>query len=503
MRKQIIFISIILGIVAFFSRAPFLEQYQSHWDGPQYSIAVVRYSFLQQTPAPPGYPFYIALGRFFHFFVTDPHMAILAVSVLGSMLGAIAIFLVGTYIYNTRIGIAASLIFLSGSTFYYFGLTPYPYGLLPFVTILVAYATYLSFMKQLPVGIFLGIATGILIGIRPQEILLCGPLCFLGFLYLNNKEKLLMLLTSIGIFLLWFIPLTHAVGGIETFFAISNQFSKGALRPSIATGMVNDAIMIKGFLLSFGFSAAFLLVFIKDIATLRYRSQETKRMIFFYLCWIIPGFLFNLFIRSDHAGYQMGYLTALLLLIAYALWRITRKNNRLYIILLSAVVLFNLAWFFYNRDPHFTKPYRPTSFHYTDIRKNDIKMNGKVTFIENKFNPHSTMIITTDTLWRPYMYYFKQYHLVDLSGLDIPDIGYKYSRFDAFQWNMQQTQNYSLTVIIPKDITTIVLTDDAAFQWIKNYPHTNIHLPGNSTITVLTVMFPQQIRYNYHSISIR
>ena len=52
-------------------RFPLIEKMQSHWDGPQYSIAVVRYSLIQETPAPPGYPLYIAMGRLFYFFTHD------------------------------------------------------------------------------------------------------------------------------------------------------------------------------------------------------------------------------------------------------------------------------------------------------------------------------------------------------------------------------------------------------------------------------------------------
>ena len=110
MKKIDVISCILIGIVAFFSRIPFLEKFQSFWDGPQYSIGIVRYSFVQQTPAAPGYPIFIGLGKFFYFFLHDPHSAIVAVSVLASVLGAITLYIVGLNIYNRLVGIAAATI---------------------------------------------------------------------------------------------------------------------------------------------------------------------------------------------------------------------------------------------------------------------------------------------------------------------------------------------------------------------------------------------------------
>src|SRR5258708_6367052 len=100
MMKRIDYILCFLfGAFALVSRVPLLERYQSHWDGPQYTIAIIRYSFEQQTPAPPGYPFYIGLGKFFYLLLHDPHTAIVAVSVFASIIGAITLYFVGLKMY--------------------------------------------------------------------------------------------------------------------------------------------------------------------------------------------------------------------------------------------------------------------------------------------------------------------------------------------------------------------------------------------------------------------
>src|SRR4051812_45494663 len=124
MNKKDYLICFFVAFISFISRAPLIEKYQSYWDGPDYSIALVHFSLAHHTPTPPGYPLYIALGKFFHLFIQDPHTSILAVSIFASMLGAVALYIVGMKMYNRLVGLAATGIYLTGSTFYYFGLTP-------------------------------------------------------------------------------------------------------------------------------------------------------------------------------------------------------------------------------------------------------------------------------------------------------------------------------------------------------------------------------------------
>ena len=95
MKKIDYIICTALAFIALVSRLPLIEKIQSHWDGPDYSIAVIRYSFAQFTPTAPGYPLYIAAGKFFHIFIDDPHKSILLVSVLGSIVGVIAFYVFG------------------------------------------------------------------------------------------------------------------------------------------------------------------------------------------------------------------------------------------------------------------------------------------------------------------------------------------------------------------------------------------------------------------------
>lgn len=499
MKKIDYLICTTLALIALVSRVPLIEKFQSHWDGPDYSIAVVRYSFEQHTPTAPGYPLYVALGKFFHIFFFDPYTAILLVSVFGSIVGVIAFYIFGKKVYNIKVGIAAAAIFLTASTFYYFSLTPYGFELLIGGIILLAYSVYRIFVQKKQEGVYFGIVSAICFGIRPQEMLVIGPLAILGFIFLNKKQKLISAAVFCFITLLWLIPLIQTNGGLNSFI----NFYLTALRADVFkyTFQHNLELVIKGFLLTFGVSSFFLFYYL--FAYLRKKTLPKNKILFFYALWILPGILFNLFVRAEHAGYQISYLGGFIILISYAIWKLTKKGNVLYLAIVLIIAVFNLFWFFYNRDPNFVKSYRPTSFHYSDIRKNDLKTGSKIRFVKENFSPNNTLLISTEAMWRPYSYYLKSYKLIALNALDNTEAPYIYNRYEAINWNMQHEINKDFTIEIPRNVSVIVFLDDNSFDWIQNNNFIKYNLPANSSITSIKTKKGQEIYFGYHTIELR
>lgn len=502
MGKKDFSIILVLSLTALFSRLPLIEKFQSHWDGPDYSIAVLRYSLEQHTPTSPGYPLYIATGKFFHIFFQDPHKSMLFVSVFGSVIGGVALFIVGKKLYSRTVGIVAASIFLTGSPFYFFSLTPYAYGLIPIMTIILGFVVYNIFLKNKQYGLLLGIVTGIYFGLRPQEMLQVGILPVFGFLYLNRVQKIKAISVFIFITLCWIFPLIHDSGGINKYLSLNLLAAeKGVFLYS--TLIHNLGLMTKGFLLSFGLSSLFLLYYPIQIIKNKKIANKDIKTIFFYLVWIVPSILFNVFLRTDHAGYQMSYIAVFLILISYAVWKTTHKSKILTFLAIFSIVVFNLYWFFYNRDPNYTKPFRPTSFHYSDIRKNDIKVGSKVNYVGKNFNSSKTLLITTDALWRQYSYYLKSYKIIGISALNNTDLPYAYQNYEGYNWDIKGTINKEFYLKIPNNFKQVVFMDDDVDKWIKGYPYRKIDLPGNSTITVINVKPNSKLIYNYHVIQVK
>ena len=401
--------------------------------------------------------------------------------------------------YNSAVGITAATIFLTASTFYYFSLTPYGFELLIGAVMLLALSVYRIFVQRKQEGVYFGIVSAVYFGIRPQETFLIGPLAMLGFAFLNKKQKLIAAVAFTIITFLWLIPLIQTSGGLNSYI----DFNLTALRTDVFnyTFKHNLELVIKGFLLTFGLSCFFLLYYL--FAYFRKKNLPKNRILIFYALWIIPGILFNLFVRAEHAGYQISYLGGFIILVSYAIWKTTKKSKLLYWIAVLAIAVFNLYWFFYDRDPNYIKPYRPSSFHYSDIRKNDLKVGSKVEYVQKNFNSDKTLLITTDAMWRPYSYYLKSYRLIGISALSNIDTPYAYSIFEGYNWDIKGFISEKFEMKIPENIEKIVFMEDEAYKWIKSYPYKKIDLPGNSKITVISVPANSKLIYDYHSIRIK
>lgn len=496
------FIAASLFLLGALTRLPLVEKIQSHWDGPQYSIAILRYSLSQETPAPPGYPLYIFMGKLLNFLYNDPFYSLLILSVIFSGIGAFLLYLVGKTMFNAPTGVIASFLFLSAPTFYYFGLTAYPYGLIPSIVLMLGLVVFLIARKKKKKGVLLGIIFAVLIGLRPQEAITTMPLYLLGFYYLSKKERFLSLLSFAVIFLLWLIPLVIVSGGIKQYIVLLLAFAKAGALPPVSFRNMEILVprIVRGMILSFGIGTIFLIYYLKfarDIITKRKKIREVLSNKHFQLfsIWIIPSILFNLLVRNEHAGYQMVYLSSFLILIAYAIWKLCQKKNNALVAVLSLLVVFNLWWFFRDRDPLLKLPYSPTSFHYSEIRKNDLKLGSKIDFIKKHFNPKSSLIITSPDPWRPLMYHLYPYLIYSIDGLVTNDDKFKPTVRESQYWIFKQYNNIERRIIIPPFVETIIFTDDNAINWIKGVHKSVYKLPANSSVTSIGVQSGEKFKY--------
>lgn len=503
MKRQDLFISLVLFFIGILSRFPFIEQMQSHWDGPEYSIGVLRYSFPQNTPSAPGYPLYIAMGRFFYLFTHDPHLALLLISVLFSGVGAVVFYISGKIIFNRITGTISSLIFLSGPTFYYFGVTLYAYILLPTMSCLLVLFSYLIIFQEKRIGIILGILFGIYVGIRPQEIIFMSPLILFSFMHMARKEKIKFILAFILTFFVWFIPYIKVAGGFKSYIATLSGASVVAyFTNSFGIDGKNIVLMVKGFFLSFGEAGFFLLYYVFYVFKNGIRMLFLKkRLVAFIAAWILPNLLFNFFITSVHAGYQMGYLTFFLFLSAYAIDRMFLGRRFIVLVVSLIVVGVNLFLFFYNRDPGYTKPYRQSSFHYSDLKRNDYVLSSKVNFINSNYDQKKTIVIVGPVFWRQAMYYLPEYQIFEIDALVTNDYRFKNIRRDAMHWKRREYKTTNYSFLVPALVNTLILFDDESYNWINKNKKVK-QFKGMTRLTIVSVKEGDIINYSLGSLQL-
>lgn len=502
MKKDIIVI-IIFICIGFFSRLPLIEKYQSHWDGPQYAIGIIQYDLTQETPAPPGYPLYIAAGRFVYTITHDPFYSLLILSALGSGVASGVIFWVGAKMFNRTVGFIAAVLLLSSPTFYYFGLTAYPYGLIPIFILMLAYTVFSIVVKKKYSVFSLGFISAAAIGFRPQESYSILPLFALGLFFLPHRLKVTAIISFIIGFILWFFPYVQISGGFEKLIIIYSSFAKNAAPQASAFYSFSYDVfilrIIRGLFLTLGISIPFLLYYVPKYKAF-YKNHKYRRILLFFTVWIVPSLLFNLFIRSEHSGYQMSYLSSLLLMVSYAIWELYKKKIIFLSFLVGILMTFNLFWFFRDRDSEYKLPYSPTSFYYSEIRKNDIKLGSKISFIKEKYDYVSTLIITSPYPWRPIMYHLPAFLIYDIDALTTDDTRYKNIFRKSRKWKYSEQRNNDYFFIVPRGIQKIVFTDDESKTWIRRNKYKTVKLPGNSVITELTVQEGETLKYGYQRI---
>jgi hypothetical protein len=493
-----ILLSFFLFLLGLFSRLPFLEKFQSHWDGPQYSIGIIKYSLAQSTPSLPGYPLYIGIGKLINFFVHDPHLSLLLLGAIFSGFGAAAIFFLGKILFNRGTGIIASLILLSAPSFYYFGITPYGYVVLPTMISLFAIGVYKSFIKHERYELYTAVIFGLYLAMRPQEIFYIFPL----FLLTLWKKKSFLIFIQIGIISVitaaWFIPVASTIGGVGKYvFALlqtTSDQSLGGIR-LLLNGSAYDVLVLRilrGIYLTLGLSGFYLILFALKHGAKLIKNRKNKgiaflhnKLIIFYSLWILPAVFFNIVMRVEHAGYQFVYLVPFLVLSAFAVWRHLHKRIVMLVLVTVIIVLFNLITFFRDRDPAFLKPYSPTSFHYSEIKKNDLKMNEKFLYIKKHFSPKSTVIIIgTPELFLPVIYHYPEYLIYEFAALITDDGKFYDVRRMGKDMKYGEFKTTDRKLVLPDNISTIILFDDQAGEWLVG-KHVQVSFPYNTHIVVI------------------
>lgn len=495
--KYILLIFFLLGIL---TRFPLLEKMQSHWDGPQYSIGVVNFDLSQETPAPPGYPLYIFAGTVLNLFLNDPHQSLLILGLVFTGLTAVMFYIVGEYIFSKRTGVIASLLYLSSPVYFFFGVTAYPYGLVPFFVLLLAFFVYKAINKKNTRGLSLGIAYGLFLGMRPQDGLNLLPLMVLGFLSLSTKERIRSIVAAFISVLLWFLPVLYLAGGLSRYIEELRIFlGNGALSTLGQGAGENIRRIAKGLFLTLGISSVALFYYPQRILP-SLNNKKKRNLIIYFLFWIVPGLLSTVFVRNDHSGYQMIYMSAFVVLVANILEKLLLKNRFGYL-LIAFIIIFNILWFFRDRDTSFSHPYVPTSFHYSEVRKNDLVLGAKIGYIQKKYLPENTVIVVPSQLFRPVMYHLPDFLVISDARIETQDPRYMCFVRKGKNWLREQENNCDQEFTLPKDTKKLVFLEDEAADYVSSPRKNTVYLDYNSRLTELNTSQGQRFLVGFKSFS--
>ena len=157
---------------------------------------------------------------------------------------------------------------------------------------------------------------------------------------------------------------------------------------------------------------------------------------------------------------------------------------------------FNIWWFIRDRDPEMKNPYIQTSFHYSEIKKNDQQMSAKVAYIQRHLDSSNSIIITSAQQWRPLMYHLPEYQVYNLEGMFTSNNKYSHTIRVGENWNFIETRVAKLQFSIPKNVRMLLFADGEAVSKIDNASSRKIRLRANSSLVLVPVSPGQTIYYN-------
>lgn len=493
-----------LFLTGILTRIPFLEKAQSHWDGPDYTIAILHYSFIEKTPSPPGYPLYIAIGKFFNFFISDPHMSIVMVSALFAGVGAVVFYIAGKLMFDRVVGLIAASIFLSAPTIFYFGITANPYGILPVTATLVALVVFRILKEKKDYGFLLALVFSFAIGIRPQDAMFLTPLYLLGLYYLKSRERVVSTFGFIFLSFSWLIPTVVAVGGVSEYFSYVYFFSRNDAVAKVSIQRIVEIAptIIKGLYLTCGFASILMLALVKHFGLIaspkKLLGTTMKPYFLVFIFWITPSLLFNVFVRSDHAAHQMAYLSASILLCSYLLRSIFRKKA-LFLVLI--IVVANLNTFFRDRDPQNVMPYVSQSFHYSEIVKNNMRMSSLQEFVYKKYKPDETIIIVDPEIFRAVSYQLKSFKVYSFGAIDTNDKPHTDIVHSSLNWHYVKTINEVHKFVIPRGVKYVLFYNNNKKLVFGKLDAKELFLHGNQQVYELHVHEKEVLNFSKGQIS--
>jgi 4-amino-4-deoxy-L-arabinose transferase-like glycosyltransferase len=412
-------IALALAVLTILSRIPFRTQYLFNWDAGNFALALGRYDVTQHQPHPPGYFFYVMVGRWLQTFAGEANAALVAESILFSGAAVAAVYLFGARLFGRVAGIVGALLLATSVTFWSFGELALSYVTLAFFSTTIAYLAYRTILTREDLSVPLAAVYGLAGGFRAELVVFFFPL-FLAALVIRPRRAPVALAAAATAIALWLVPTVWLSGGIDAYYAAFRAYTEadvvGRYTP-LEGGVDALAFTLRDLVNYTGYALyALALPLVAAAALWLARLVRQGRRAFaarevFLLVWPAPMVLFYAFVHIGDPGYVFSFLPALVLLAARFLSldlpRLAGGSRPAAAWLAPAllVALVNGGLFLF-RDQTLTAP---------GLRRNDAAVAARLDYLR-KQDYEATVLLSFDS-YKHLRYYVPQYrdsHWVDL-----------------------------------------------------------------------------------------
>jgi 4-amino-4-deoxy-L-arabinose transferase-like glycosyltransferase len=394
------------------SRLPFRSQILYHWDSVNFAFAMQHFDVAADQPQSPGYIAYVWLCRLVDVLFHDPQTTMVWLSIVGSGLAVVAMYLLGRAVFGRRVGLVAALFLVSSPLFWFYGEIALPHAVDAFLVILSAWLLYEVMLGQVWAMVPAAASLAVAGGVRQQTPVFVRFLQRVGW---GRGWRWGVL--AVGVFGLlcagWFLPLIDSAGGLARYLQVVGAFSERFDRTTsvfLGAGMggVSRNLRKLGMYTLYGWSVALLPLAVYGLMRLwrRQLTVQWKRALFL-LAWVFPSLFFYTLIHMGQQGLVFVFLPVLLLVSAQALVRLVEGQERTALTAgMIMLVVVNAALFAVLPEyPLGKKHFKVLSW--DTLRHNDTYFAERFAAIRQHFPAQSTVIIASR--WRHVQWYLPEY----------------------------------------------------------------------------------------------
>jgi hypothetical protein len=325
------------------SRIPAMATYLSI-DNVNLALSLERFDPRVHQPQPPGYPFFVLLGRIVNLFFHNAERTFVVISLLVSALCLPAAFVLGKRMFSQWAGAAAVLLLLVNPVFWHSSLDGPLRPHLALFSLLTAYCCWRCWNGEKRFALWGAVALGIGSGFRPDLVAFLFPLWLISSWVGTKSVRTILqsagVLAAIGA--VWVAALIFAMGGLQTFLKIMLDYTVDQSRPeSIVFGssilawirQVNRLVVWNGL-------AIVTWIWAVPFYFRRRDSLPQGGQWVFFFIWLVPGLIVQALVHIGAPGHTLFSVAALCVLGGYFLSLVPARDTVLGAALVLNAMLF-------------------------------------------------------------------------------------------------------------------------------------------------------------------
>jgi hypothetical protein len=313
-------------------------------DNVNLALSLEKFDPRIHQPQPPGYPFFVLLGRVVNLFVRNAGRTFVVISLLVNALCLPVAYALGKRMFSQWAGAAAAVLLLVNPVFWHSSLDGPLRPHLALFSLLTAYCGWRCWNGEKQFAMWGAVALGIGSGFRPDLVAFLFPLWLISSWVGTKSVRAVVQSAAVlaGIGAVWVGALVFAMGGVQTFLKVMLDYTVDQSRPeSIVFGssilawvrQVNRLVVWNGLAIVTWVWAVPFYFWKRDALS------KGARSVFFFI-WLVPGLIVQALIHIGAPGHTLFSVAALCVLGGYFVSLAPARDT-----VLGAALVFNAMLF--------------------------------------------------------------------------------------------------------------------------------------------------------------